>query len=232
LAIIGVANSQNWPNSAFSSRDQTSRSGESQVDIQDRILDYLQENRTGTIRGLSQMWGLTRPDIRHHIQKLLKAGMIEQLPADRTIPTHRGRPEYVYRLISSSGDNNYQNLSAALLKTLLDPYEDPGKAAQLEILAQTLSGNPLQAGPLTQKLNHLVTWLNERGYHARWQASADGPRIMFFHCPYAGLLPHYPVLCHVDLLLLQQLSGLAVEQTARMALPANTSRACVFKLDG
>jgi predicted ArsR family transcriptional regulator len=97
-------------------------------------------------------------------------------------------------------------------------------------LAQEIAVDRLPAPSLTHALNSIVIWLNKRGYHSRWEAAADGPRLMFLHCPYAVLLPEHPELCQVDNLVLEKLLSLTIRQTARMDLQSNSSKACVFEL--
>jgi predicted ArsR family transcriptional regulator len=44
-------------------------------------------------------------------------------------------------------------------------------------------------------------------YHARWEAGAEGPRILFGHCPYAAIVGKHPELCEMDVSLVSQLTA-------------------------
>ncbi len=200
------------------------------MDTYNRILTYLKENRTATITNLTMLWGLTRADIRHHINNLLQDGLIEKVSPVKQKQIKRGRPEHEYSLCSKSGDGNYHNLCAVLLKFLLRCYPTNIQGDLLETLAKEISANPIQTSSLTKKMNILVSWLNERGYHSHWEAGAEGPRLMFLHCPYAILLPEYPELCRLDELILENSLSLKIKQIAQMDPRSNNSRACVFKI--
>jgi predicted ArsR family transcriptional regulator len=202
------------------------------MDTRDRVLDYLQEHRTTTIPNLSKLWGLTRADIRHHINNLIKEGLVDKVSHVKPDQTKRGRPEYEYHLSSQSGDDNYHNLCATLLKMILRdcPVENQGNV--MTAVAQEIAGNPVNTPSFTHAMNSTVAWLNERGYHSRWEAAAGGPRLMFLHCPYALLLPEHPELCQLDILVLERLLSIRIQQTARMDFRSNLARACIFESSG
>src|SRR5512133_1220222 len=86
----------------------------------ERILVYLQENRVAAVQALSRMWGLTRADIRYHLNALLEEGIIELVPRDPGQPAQRGRPAQQYRLANQSIPDNFAALSGALLTVLLE----------------------------------------------------------------------------------------------------------------
>ena len=200
-------------------------------DTHDRILSYLEENRTANAATLCKQWGLTRADIRYHLINLLREGLIEQVPPVSQDHQKRGRPMHHYRLFVESGDENYQNLCAALLKVVQCECLPKQGVDPLNLLVKSLAPNPVLAHSLTHKMTMVVNWLNIRGYHARWEAAADGPHMKLFHCPYAALLQDHPELCRLDQLLLERLLDLAVRQTTRINPQFDHPRACVFKLN-
>ncbi|HUG33119.1 MAG TPA: hypothetical protein VMJ90_00005, partial [Anaerolineales bacterium] len=69
--------------------------------------------------------------------------------------------------------------------------------------------------------------VNQMKYHARWEAGAGGPRIIFGHCPYAAILAKRPELCRMDAALLGELMGGSADQ---MATIKDGSLSCVFAM--
>jgi predicted ArsR family transcriptional regulator len=198
------------------------------MNTHDRILAYLHENRAATVPGLSTLWGLTRPDIRHHIHNLIKEGSVEEVSSQAAQPARRGRREIAYRLCSSTGNSNYHNLCAALITLLLQGKTEMLQKEALEDLALILTGAPVSGDTLMQRLNNTVSWMRECGYHPRWEAAADGPRILFLHCPYASLVSDHPELCRLDQMVLAKLLGRGVAQTTKMDFNHSGSRVCTF----
>jgi predicted ArsR family transcriptional regulator len=77
-------------------------------------------------------------------------------------------------------------------------------------------------------LNLVVEKLNQMNYHARWEAGAEGPRILFGHCPYAAIIARHPELCKMDASLLEELMGRSATQTSKIG--RDGSLLCVFVL--
>lgn len=71
----------------------------------------------------------------------------------------------------------------------------------------------------------LVEKLNGMHYQARWEAGADGPRIIFGRCPYAAVIEGHPELCQMDVGLLGNALGRDVRQLAKIE---KAQGVCVF----
>lgn len=194
----------------------------------ERILAHLQEHHTATVVGLSRAWGLTRADIRYHLNSLLEERVIELVPRDPTQELKRGRPVQTYRLAARSLPGNLAALCGAALKLLMDA-PDAEKEARLRQIAQLLAGRSLPAaGSSIQRLNQVVGVLNQRSYRARWEAHASGPRILLRSCPYAALLKEHPELCKVDRYFIEHLLQAPLRHAAKMDLETGKSPACIF----
>lgn len=196
----------------------------------ERILAYLKENRTTTISALSRAWGLTRADIRYHMNALIDDGLVERVPRDKSLPAGRGRPAQAYRLADRSTPDNYPQLCSALLAALLGSLDDDReKEAVLKSLAEKLSSERYipPAAP-TQRFNQATAFLNRHSYHARWEASAAGPRLLLRNCPYAAIVGQHPELCTLDRLLLERLLQMPLRHAVRMNLATGAPPACVF----
>jgi predicted ArsR family transcriptional regulator len=99
-------------------------------------------------------------------------------------------------------------------------------SVKVEALAKRLAGDSnFKSQPVSKRLNLVVEKLNQMNYHARWEAGAGGPRIIFGHCPYAAILAKRPELCKMDAALLNELFGDEFEQIVKIE---NYQGSCVF----
>lgn len=201
----------------------------------ERILAYLEENRTATVVTLSRSWGLTRADIRYHMNHLVEDGLVERIDSPASVlgtakTAPRGRPTVIYRLSARSIQDNFANLSCALLAALLDPLPEGAREEAVAKIAKQLAGDAAQADQrlTSTRFNHAVAALNRQSYRARWEASPSGPRFLLRACPYAAIVHQHPELCLMDQHLLELLTGLALRQLARMTLASGSPPACVF----
>ena len=194
----------------------------------ERILAHLREHRTTTVVALSRAWGLTRADLRYHLTGLVEEGLVELVPRDPGQPVGRGRPIQVYRLAVETAPGNLLGLCHAALELLLNSLPEAEKEARLRQLAEMLAGGALPTAHGIQRYNQAAAFLNARNYRARWEASPTGPRFLLRGCPNAALLPSHPELCRMDRHLLEHLTGLPLQQTARMDVQTGKPPACVF----
>ena len=49
----------------------------------------------------------------------------------------------------------------------------------------------------------VIEKLNEMHYQARWEAGAQGPRVIFGRCPFAKIIENHPELCKMDAAMLE-----------------------------
>lgn len=203
---------------------KTSNSG-----TRERILLFLQENKTVTVPTISHAWGLTRADVRYHLSLLVKDGLVEVVTNAGPKVTQRGRPVLHYRLAGHLAENNFPTLCSALLGLYLAALPEEQRETALQVLVHSIiTEEPPVAISPTQRLNLAVAYLNRHNYQARWEASPTGPRLLLRNCPYAAILNKHPELCKFDRILIDQLSHLSVKQTARMDLVSNYPPACIF----
>jgi predicted ArsR family transcriptional regulator len=123
-------------------------------------------------------------------------------------------------------------LSDVVLEEALKNPPAAGREAWLESLAAALMKQAglaeLSALPLSKRLALAVEKLNESHYAARWEAGAEGPRLLFGQCPYAAIIDRHPELCRMDAALAEAVLGWDVQQTARIRPGAGTVSYCVF----
>ncbi len=193
-----------------------------------RILAYLQKQHSGTASQIARALGVTPANIRHHLRQLLAEGQIQLLAENSH--NRRGRPTKVYALAHHQLGDNLPAITLAALQLLEDAALT--ETALCQRLALSLLGDASPPPGLTPKLNSLVRWLNQRGYHARWEAHATGPRLIFSHCPYHPLPTRWPAICQVDAQLLNLYLGTPTRQVARLEANQRGLPQCVFVVQG
>lgn len=127
--------------------------------------------------------------MRHHLRVLASDGRVT-LALVRS--EGRGRPEKVFSLSAALAGDNLARLAEALLSVEC-PTLNVQRLAN-HILASVQFANL----PVPRRLALLVEKLNERHYQARWEAGAEGPRVIFGRCPYAAVIDGHPELCQMD----------------------------------
>lgn len=122
----------------------------------------------------------------------------------------RGRPEKLYSLSQSALGDNLSVLADALLREKFNAEKIGKRIVQSQGLAGPAAGQPMAKGLVT-----LVEKLNQMHYQARWEAGAEGPRVIFGRCPYSKVIDEHPELCKMDAALLQAALARPVIQLAR-----------------
>jgi len=124
-------------------------------------------------------------------------------------------------------DHNIGLLVDALLKIL---KEGSDLDNQFGRLVPHLFGSDPPGPGLIGRLNHTIRRLNEMSYQARWEASPEGPRVIFGHCPYAAILAENPELCRMDAVFLTARIGQSMKQIARLERSPQGLSHCIFAM--
>ena len=108
-----------------------------------------------------------------------------------------------------------------------------GGSITLDILSRALTDQigdirSKQSGP--QRLTALVSRLDVLHYHARWEAGAEGPRLIFGHCPYAEVIADHPELCQMDARAASSLLNASARQVSKIDPSGEGAVQCVFVL--
>ena len=182
-----------------------------------KVLSYMHKTHTASAREISRALNMSVESVRYHLRVLVSDGrFIESVLLTNE---KRGRPEKVYSLSQSALGDNLARLSDALLM-------EAGSHVRVEALAKRLAGeSDFMNEAVAKRLNLVVEKLNKMNYHARWEAAAEGPRLIFGHCPYARIIEKHPELCTMDSALLEKLMGQAAKQLTTIR---NGSKSCVF----
>ena len=190
------------------------------VTARQKVLTYLSKNRTASARDISRALKMSAATVRHHLRVMVADGRLE-LSFGRG-RERRGRPEKVYSLPRTALGHNLSALSDAVLV-------EAGSLIPMETLARHLAADSdFSNHPIARRLNLTVEKLNEMNYHPRWEAGAQGPRLIFDHCPYAAIIEKHPELCRMDEQLLKELMG--DEATQMFKIGKDGSATCVFAL--
>jgi predicted ArsR family transcriptional regulator len=164
---------------------------------------------------------MTPSNARHHLGILAADGRVEVISQRQG---GRGRPEKVYRLAGTLVGDNLSVLVDALLAEADEDIE-------IEAVGRRIAGeHETAAQPLMHRLVSTVERLSAMHYQARWEAGAEGPRVILGHCPYVGLVEKHPQLCQMDVALLAELLGGEVHQTAMLEMGAGDKPFCAFVL--
>ncbi|MCJ7434122.1 MAG: ArsR family transcriptional regulator [Anaerolineales bacterium] len=196
-----------------------------------KVLAYLKKNRAVSAAQIGRALKMSAANVRHHLSVLCSDGRAVLIAETRK--SGRGRPVKVYGLSESLLGNNLALLSDLMLTEWLGKLS-PAKRA--DAIADMAKGLVNQLGrinsnvPMAKRLALLIEKLNALYYQARWEAGAEGPRVLFAHCPYARIIDKHPELCLMDTALLEELTGQSVEQTMKMEKGGGS--VCVFRLEG
>jgi len=162
---------------------------------------------------------MTAANARHHLGILAGDGRVEMVSKRQQ---GRGRPQKVYRLAGTLAGDNLAALAEALLA-------ESGNGMDMEAVGRRMAGEvPEESQALMRRLTSTVAYLNQRHYQARWEAGAEGPRIVLGHCPYGAVIEKHPELCRMDAALLAKLVSEDVNQTAKLEMGAGERPFCAF----
>ncbi len=190
-----------------------------------RILSHLRRLGPASAMEVARALSTTPANARHHLSVLASDGRVTVV---RKRSAGRGRPVKIYGLSAALQGDNLAGLLDSVLGEWLGNVPEKKKEERLRELAKALGGEPQAAHlPLAQRLAQIVERLNEKHYAARWEAGANGPRVIFGHCPYAAIIEKHPELCQMDASLLEGRVGLGARQTAKIE---KGQGACIFVL--
>jgi predicted ArsR family transcriptional regulator len=199
-----------------------------------RILDYLASRESASAAEVARAMHCSAANARHHLGILLNEGLITIAALRQgSNPTQKGRPGrpvQLYTLAQPAARHNLNVLAAAALDMLLASTPLEQQQFLLRGLATRMADPLPTTRSLTLRLSVTIQRLNDMGYHARWEAHAAGPRIIFGHCPYAAILPHYPILCSLDVSILAALLNDQVTQLVRLEPSPSGIPFCLFQV--
>ena len=172
-----------------------------------KVLAHLKKTRAASAREIARALKMSAPNVRHHLSVLCSDGRVEFMALKNR--EGRGRPEKLYSLSQAALGDNLSALADALLT-------EAGSRLKIEAIASHILNSSQFANlPVTKRLVLLVEKLNEMHYQARWEAGAEGARMIFGRCPYGKVIAGHPELCKMDAILLEMALGRPVLQSAK-----------------
>jgi len=184
------------------------------------ILEYLKAQGQATVDQLAKAVGLTAVTVRHHLDVLHAEGLVtDPIIRHRTSP---GRPQYVYALTEKASlhfPKNYATLAEKIVEEIKVTATPQTVNLIFEGVADRLAAGapqPVAGATLTERLDRAVTFLNQHGYVARWEATAEGYLLHTSNCPYEALAPNHPELCKMDIKLVGNLVGAMPQPAGRL----------------
>jgi predicted ArsR family transcriptional regulator len=189
------------------------------------ILDILRERGQATVdeivEALQRRRGkeITAVTVRHHLARLQQEALItEPELRHRTTP---GRPQHLYTLTEKARDvfpNNYQQLVTQLLTQLHQQLSSPQVNVILEGVADNLAAQIcIPDVPQEERLNIIVSYLNQQGYDAYWETNEQGYILHTRNCPYHDVAHKSETLCSMDLRLISTLTGIVPRRLTRVS---------------
>jgi predicted ArsR family transcriptional regulator len=192
------------------------------ITARQKVLAHLKKTRAASAREIARALDMSAPNVRHHLGVLVSDGRVEVNAIH--LYGGRGRPEKVYSLSQAALGDNLSVLADALLSEKVNLEEVGERIA----LSQGMIG--LASQPMPKRLPLLVDRLNEMHYQARWEAGAEGPRLIFGRCPYAKVIENHPELCGLDVSLLEKSLGRPIAQTTKVETHAPGVCPFVFRV--
>lgn len=192
---------------------------------------HLRRRGAASAGQIGQALDLSAATVRHHLSLLLDDGRV--VGAGERSNGRRGRPQKAFRLSERVLGENQGMLSDMLLDEWLAGSSRAKQAAKVQILAEGLADRMGRTDPdlsSMKRVAELTRRLNELHYESGWEAGAQGPRLLFGHCPYAAIIDKHPELCLMDAGMLALQMDADVEQVAKISQQPGGSAHCVFSL--
>jgi predicted ArsR family transcriptional regulator len=191
-----------------------------------QIIKYLHSHRSATSTELGRALLVTPANIRHHLKLLEKDDLVKVIGHEAA--HGRGRPTNLYGLTDHALTHNLDGLSDALLGTLFS-CELPTKVI-VNRVARNLIGTYKPASTRLTLMKRVVEKLNQLKYEAAWEASPNGPKIIFRNCPYALIISEHPEICDIDTAMLTYALKRPFIQSAKLERSPDGSSHCAFVL--
>ena len=199
------------------------------ITARQKVLAYLKKNRSASAAQIGRALQMSAANVRHHLSVLCSDGRVVMLA--EAPKGGRGRPVKLYGLSESLIGNNLASLSDLALTEWLGKLSPAKRGEAMAVIAKALASQLGQINSnvlMAKRLAFVIEKLNTLYYQARWEAGAEGPRVLFAYCPYARIIDKHPELCTMDAALLDELTGQSVEQSAKIG--NGGSSVCVFKM--
>ncbi len=199
------------------------------ITARQRVLAFLGRRTSASAAQIGRALSMSAATVRHHLSILVADGRI--VPAGIEAKGKRGRPEKIYRLSDKLVGESFDVLADAILVSWLQSLPVPKQESAVHALAERVTDRIGKIDgnlPPAKRLVELTEKLNGLHYQARWEAGAQGPRILLGHCPYAAIIAKHPELCRMDAAILGMQMNAQVEQLSKIDPSPGGATHCVF----
>ena len=193
-----------------------------------KVLTYLAKNRSVSALQVGRALKMSAANVRHHLSVLCSDGRASIVGLAKK--DGRGRPIKLYGLSQKLMGNNL----ALLSNVLLDEFAGKVPPSKREVAINSVAKRMVEANglidanaPIAKRLALVVEKLNEMKYQARWEAGAEGPRVIFSSCPYSSIIEKHPELCKIDTAIL---AAYLNSNTHQMAKIEKGMGVCIFAI--
>jgi predicted ArsR family transcriptional regulator len=199
------------------------------ITARQRVLAFLRRRPSANASQIGHALNMSAATIRHHLSILAADGRVVASGVEAT--GKRGRPDKTYRLSDRLLGENFDLLADMMLVTWLQALSLPKREAAVRAVAERLAAQigkiDLNQAPV-KRLVQLTEKLNGMHYQARWEAGAQGPRIVLGRCPYAAIIAKHPELCRMDAFILGSELDAPVEQLSKIDPAPGGATHCIF----
>ncbi len=192
-----------------------------------QIIVLLRKNGVMSIEGMSKSLGITPMGVRQHLIALEKKGIVTYETRRQSI----GRPGFLYQLTKEADDlfpKAYYKFVNGLLKDIETHYGKQKIKKLFQWRAQRILSdreNALKGKPLNSRINALIAMLNEEGYLAEYNETADGFVIKQYNCPIYRIASEFPIACKYEIDIYKKLLGINI---TRVSCISRGATACEY----
>ena len=200
--------------------------------VRQKILEILKRNHHATVVELAEELDMAPVSVRHHLDLLIGDNLVCTPRVRRG--TGAGRPKQIYALTPDAVSyfpNKYRQLaddSLNALKQLVPEEQVLGVMRNLASRMASLAPADLDTMSPPDRIEAVVSFLSKQGFMAGFEVNDNEIFLHTCNCPYAQLAGSHPELCHMDLQLISDLTGLEPERIAHIV---EGDGRCTYRLD-
>jgi len=195
----------------------------------EKIYKYISHHPLVTANELSRVLMLTKADIRYHLGRLLKLGLLAK--KENLVKHGAGRPGYYYIIAKEDLKSGYPLLAQVCLNIMTNERDTTNLLQLSQRAADEFSRNFDESHKSGAELiSAAVQYLNKLGYQASWEARPANPVVFLKKCPYHELAVTQPMLCMMDTSLIEKITGWIPTLQQSMHGQPQPSPYCLFSL--
>ncbi len=198
----------------------------------ERIMNILKVQGQATVDDISRKLNLSTVTIRHHLDILRGEGLVAA-PFTQPCKTP-GRPSHIFTLSEKANalfPKRYDKLLLYILDDLREQHSPQKVERMMRRIGQRLAEQAAisKETDLETRIRCTAQFLEDMGYMPRWERREDGSYLLqMINCPYERVSQQDPVVCLMDLCLLDHILG---TQPRRVASSQEGDLMCAYVID-